>query len=88
MTTHAQSKTMSIWDPRIVRRAVGDSLRKLHPRTMARNPVMLVVEIGSALTTLRLIQDALAGRAGLSFEFQITCWLWLTGSGATCPGSW
>ena len=69
---------MSIWDPQIVQRAIWDSVTKLHPRTMARNPVMFVVEIGSVLTTLRLIQDALAGRPGLGFELQITFWLWLT----------
>jgi K+-transporting ATPase ATPase B chain len=74
MATRAQS----IWDPQIVRRAIGDSFRKLHPRTMARNPVMFVVEAGSVLTTLRLIQDAGRGGRGLGFEFQITFWLWLT----------
>ena len=37
---------------RSCRRAMGDSFRKLHPRTMARNPVMFVVEVGSVLTTL------------------------------------
>ena len=47
--------TQSIWDPQIVQRAIGDSFRKLHPRTMARNPVMFVVEVGSVLTTLRLV---------------------------------
>jgi potassium-transporting ATPase ATP-binding subunit len=37
-----------------------------------------VVEIGSVLTTWRLIQDAMTGGSGLFFEFQITFWLWLT----------
>jgi K+-transporting ATPase ATPase B chain len=68
----------SIWDRRIVRRAIGDAVRKLHPRTMARNPVMFVVEVGSVLTTWRLIQDAAGGRGDLGFELQITVWLWLT----------
>jgi potassium-transporting ATPase ATP-binding subunit len=75
-TTH--TRVTSIWDPHIVRRAIGDSFRKLHPRTMARNPVMFVVEIGSVLTSWRLIQDAVAGQGDLFFEFQITFWLWLT----------
>jgi len=74
MATHAQS----LWDPQIIRRALGDSFRKLHPRTMARNPVMFVVEIGSVLTTLRFIYDAATGGGNLGFEFQITFWLWLT----------
>jgi K+-transporting ATPase ATPase B chain len=67
-----------MWDPQIVRRAIGDSLRKLHPRTMARNPVMFVVEIGSVLTTIQLVRDLFAGGGSLSFELQITFWLWLT----------
>jgi len=73
---HAQAK--SIWDPQIVKRAAWDALRKLHPRTMAKNPVMFVVEVGSVLTTVRFVLDAIAGRPGLGFELQITFWLWLT----------
>src|SRR5262245_4556353 len=75
-TTH--TRATSIWEPSIVRRAFGDSFRKLHPRTMARNPVMFVVEIGCVLTSWRLIQDAMTGQGDLSFELQITFWLWLT----------
>ncbi|HMB78567.1 MAG TPA: hypothetical protein VKI43_00800, partial [Vicinamibacterales bacterium] len=78
MSTHANAKSKSIWDPGIVRRAVVDALVKLHPRTMAKNPVMFVVEVGSVLTTVRVALDALAGRPGLGFELQITFWLWLT----------
>jgi K+-transporting ATPase ATPase B chain len=78
MATHAKTRAISIWDPQIVRKAIAGSFTKLHPRTMARNPVMFVVEIGSVLTTYRLIQDALTGGKGLGFEFQITFWLWLT----------
>jgi K+-transporting ATPase ATPase B chain len=72
------STTRSIWDSSIVSRAIGDSIRKLYPRTMARNPVMFVVEIGSVLTTWRVVQDALTGQGHLGFELQITVWLWLT----------
>jgi K+-transporting ATPase ATPase B chain len=71
-------KATSIWDPRIIRTAIVDAMIKLHPRTMAKNPVMFVVEIGSLLTTIRLVLDAVAGHPGLGFEFQITVWLWLT----------
>jgi len=49
----SHAKQLSIWDPGIVRGAARDVIGKLHPRTMARNPVMFVVEVGSALTTLR-----------------------------------
>jgi len=74
----AQAQAKSIWDAQIVNRAVWDALKKLHPRTMAKNPVMFVVEVGSVLTTMRFVLDAIAGRPGLGFELQITFWLWLT----------
>jgi K+-transporting ATPase ATPase B chain len=77
MSSH-HPKAKSIWDPQIVRRAAWDSILKLHPRTMAKNPVMFVVEVGSVLTTVRFVLDATARRPGLGFELQITCWLWLT----------
>ena len=78
MATHSMAKSRSIWDPQLVRRAIGDSFRKLHPRTMAKNPVMFVVEIGSVLTTLRLVYDIATGSGAVGFELQITLWLWLT----------
>ncbi|HVB37581.1 MAG TPA: hypothetical protein VND92_03555, partial [Vicinamibacterales bacterium] len=74
----AHAQTRSIWDPQILGAAAREALRKLHPRTMARNPVMFVVEVGSLLTTLALVRDAAVGRPGLGFEIQITGWLWLT----------
>src|SRR3954467_4451492 len=77
-STSAKASARSIWDGQIVRRAAVDPLAKLHPRTMAKNPVMFVVEVGSVLTTLALLRDAIAGRGGLGFEIQITFWLWLT----------
>jgi K+-transporting ATPase ATPase B chain len=78
MATQASRGACSVWDPQIVQRAVWDAFRKLHPRTMARNPVMFVVLVGSVLTTLRLIKDVVTGSGDLRFELQITFWLWLT----------
>jgi potassium-transporting ATPase ATP-binding subunit len=77
MSSH-HPKGRSIWDSQIVKRASLDALVKLHPRTMAKNPVMFVVEVGSVLTTLALARDVIAGRPGIGFEIQITFWLWLT----------
>ena len=74
----AATQTTSLWNPSIIRVAMADAVRKLHPRTMAKNPVMFVVEVGSVLTTVALARDAAMGRPGLGFEFQITFWLWLT----------
>jgi K+-transporting ATPase ATPase B chain len=68
----------SLWDLKIVRRATWDSLVKLHPVTMMRNPVMFVVEVGSVATTVLLILDRVHGKPGFGFNLQITLWLWFT----------
>src|SRR6476646_12035010 len=77
MSSH-HPKARSIWDSQIITRASIDALVKLHPRTMAKNPVMFVVEVGSVLTTIRFVVDVAVGHTGLGFELQITFWLWLT----------
>jgi len=64
-------------DPPIVKRAIRDSFVKLHPRLMMKNPVMFVVEVGAAMTTLEVFKD-LAQGANIGFTFQITMWLWFT----------
>jgi potassium-transporting ATPase ATP-binding subunit len=76
LSTHAHRP--SLFNAKIVRRASIDSLRKLNPRVMMRNPVMFVVEIGSVLTTALLIANVLTHRGHLSFNLQITLWLWFT----------
>ena len=54
----------TIWEGKIVRRAILDSFVKLDPRHMMGNPVMFVVEIGSVITTVLLF------RGGGSFRVQ------------------
>jgi K+-transporting ATPase ATPase B chain len=68
----------SLWNTEILGHALIDSVRKLDPRGMVRNPVMFVVEVGSVLTTVLLINDATHQRAGFGFNLQITLWLWFT----------
>ena len=41
-----------LFDPEIIRRAIKESFVKLDPRKVAKNPVMFVVEVGAALTTI------------------------------------
>ncbi|MDX6446854.1 MAG: potassium-transporting ATPase ATP-binding subunit [Blastocatellia bacterium] len=75
-----QKKT-AIWNVAIVKRAILDSITKLNPRSMMKNPVMFVVEVGSVLTTLQLIRGLVAPIPGVTntkFELQITLWLWFT----------
>ena len=76
-----QSKKMAVWNLVIVKRAITDSFIKLNPRAMMKNPVMLVVEVGSVLTTLQMIYGIfrpVPGVTNLKFELQITLWLWFT----------
>src|SRR6202158_1471461 len=68
----------SLKDTKIFRTAVLDSFRKLHPRTMVKNPVMFVVEVGALLTSIQLIRDSLHHAGGFGFGLQITLWLWFT----------
>ncbi len=78
MSTSSQAKRRSLLDGPILRRATGDALRKLNPRSMARNPVMFVVEVGSILTTVLLLSDRIHHRGDFGFDLQITLWLWFT----------
>ena len=64
----------AIWEWKIVRVALLDSVLKLNPRKMMGNPVMFVVEIGSVITTVLLFR----GGADFKFNLQITLWLWFT----------
>src|ERR1700761_5986674 len=76
--SETKSRKRKLWDPKIVRGALLDSLIKLNPATMMRNPVMFVVEVGSVVTTFLLVRDAVAGKPGFGFDLQITLWLWFT----------
>jgi K+-transporting ATPase ATPase B chain len=76
MAKKYRSKKQGVWDGRIVRRALLDAARKLNPRTMLRNPVMFVVEVGSVVTTVLLVSGS---RTAFWFDLQITLWLWFTG---------
>src|SRR5664279_2444082 len=50
----------------------------LDPRVMIKSPVMFVVEVVAALTTVIFVRDLLTGGANLGFTFQIILWLWFT----------
>ncbi|MGZ8846253.1 MAG: potassium-transporting ATPase subunit KdpB [Pyrinomonadaceae bacterium] len=76
-----KTKKMAVWNWVIVKRAIADSFIKLSPRSMMKNPVMFVVEVGSVLTTLQMIYGIVRpvpGVTNLKFELQITLWLWFT----------
>ncbi|WPB76871.1 potassium-transporting ATPase subunit KdpB [Archangium violaceum] len=77
----SSSKPASLFEPALLKQASLDSLRKLHPRDVARNPVMFVVWAGSLLTTVLVVRDFITpGPADTPvwFTVSVTLWLWFT----------
>ncbi len=71
--------TASLFDATIMKRAVVDACTKLNPRLMTRNPVMLIVEVGSVLTTILFFQKVPSAPASDSvFTGLVSAWLWFT----------
>jgi K+-transporting ATPase ATPase B chain len=68
----------ALTDPKIVWPAIGSAFAKLDPRAVMKNPVMFVVEVVAALTTVLLVRDWMNGADHLGFTFQIVIWLWFT----------
>lgn len=74
----SKSRSASLLDARILLPAIGGAFRKLDPRSLIKNPVMFVVAVVSALTTVLLVKDVITGSGQLGFSFQIVIWLWFT----------
>ncbi|MGY2808348.1 MULTISPECIES: potassium-transporting ATPase subunit KdpB [unclassified Bradyrhizobium] len=79
-TTRLQKQVTAstMFDPKILVPAIRSAFVKLDPRLMAKNPVMFVVEVVAALTTVIFVRDLVTGSANLGFTFQIILWLWFT----------
>jgi potassium-transporting ATPase ATP-binding subunit len=73
-----QTQAFSMWDLKILGPAAGSAFAKLDPRLMVKNPVMFVVEVVAALTTVIFLRDLATGGGNLLFTFQIILWLWFT----------
>ena len=72
-------ESRSLFDSSIVGPALGDALRKLDPRSMARNPVMFIVEVGAALTTVLAVTDWGSNTNQQNvFAVSVAIWLWAT----------
>jgi K+-transporting ATPase ATPase B chain len=67
-----------LFDPQIIGRATKESFVKLNPAALAKNPVIFVVEVGAAITTIILGRDIFSGASGIGFTLQIALWLWFT----------
>src|ERR1700739_2130805 len=74
----SQVKAKALTDTKILKTAILDSFRKLHPRMMVKNPVMFVVEVGAVVTSIQLVREALQPAGQFGFGLQITLWLWFT----------
>jgi len=59
-------------DPTMLLTSFPDAVRKLDPRTMMRNPVMFVVEVGAVFSTASALTDSSV------FAWSVVAWLWLT----------
>jgi K+-transporting ATPase ATPase B chain len=78
MKLQKRAPMSAMLDPKIVLPAIRASFVKLDPRLMIKNPVMFVVEIVAALTTVIFLRDLATGGEHLGFTFQIILWLWFT----------
>ncbi len=75
----SSKKSLSLFDPALMRLALWDALRKLAPQAQWRNPVMFVVYLGAILTTLLFLQSLDGhGEAPAGFILAISLWLWFT----------
>ncbi len=81
MASSTQSRrggNTTLLDPAIIGPALLGAVAKLDPRSLIRNPVMFVLEVVTALTTVITVRDVVVGSSVLGFEIQIVIWLWLT----------
>ena len=81
MATSTLQKRMpvsALTEPKIIIPAIGSAFAKLDPRVLMKNPVMFVVEVVAALTTVIFLRDLATGGENLGFTFQIILWLWFT----------
>ncbi len=73
-----RTPTATITDPKILIPAIGESFKKLNPVTLAKNPVMFVVEVVALLVTVLFVRDLIMGGQNYGFSIQIILWLWFT----------
>jgi len=74
-----ERKATSLFEPAIVRRAIGDAFLKLNPRTEARNPIMFVVLIGAVWTSVLFFTNLNSASTATSvFGGLVALWLWFT----------
>lgn len=74
----SKKSKLPLFERKLMQAALIDALRKLSPRAQWRNPVMFVVWVGSALTTLLGFSALLSGASSAGFTLAVAAWLWFT----------
>ena len=73
-----KTQPQSLFDSKIIGAAAIDAVRKLDPRALAKNPVIFVTEVVSAVVTVLFIRDLVTQNGTAAFSGQIAAWLWFT----------
>jgi K+-transporting ATPase ATPase B chain len=68
------TKSVSLFEPKILVPALGETFRKLNPRLMVKNPVMFVTMVGAIISTVEIFRSP----GQTLFVTQIAIWLWFT----------
>ena len=84
-TTHSSAagekrfrKSKSLFTAEMLIPSVWQAVKMLDPRTMVRNPVMFVAELGAILTTLATTSAYFSDSEGVGYFLSVSIWLWLT----------
>jgi K+-transporting ATPase ATPase B chain len=72
-----KSKKIKIWQTKFIIPALKESFTKLNPLAMIQSPVMFILEMVTIATTFIVIYDIFTGHR-MTFDLQITLWLWFT----------
>jgi potassium-transporting ATPase ATP-binding subunit len=73
----SSKQTISLFNKKILLQAATDSIIKLNPAILIKNPVIFIVGIGSALTTISMLAGLILGHFS-SLNLKICIWLWIT----------
>jgi len=73
----SSKQNISLFNKKILLQAAGDSIIKLNPALLIKNPVIFIVAIGSVLTTITVFIGLFRGNFS-SFNLHISIWLWIT----------
>ena len=73
----SKAVSQKLFEPALVRAAIGQSFAKLDPRQLWRNPVMFVTAVVAAASSVLFVRDIFGGE-NPALMGQISAWLWFT----------